>query len=155
MVRRPSVKKNIPDKHHVVRYVPLSRQSRDDDGNLVGNGLLWVAFQQKKDEAFVSVNWLEYYECDDRNEGLKAVRRDLAAAFPPRPSSKALLAIGNVGNIKRACADAGKPVRVTHEPSHNNPSHAGIRKLPTENEDLLETLAAEIFIDTVLAAGLI
>lgn len=150
MVRK---KKIIPDEDHVVRYVPYSRQARDADDNLVGNGLLWSALQQRETEASVSVNWLEYHDPAgelSKAERLKLVRDDLAAVYPIRP--KGLMAIGNVGEIKSVCADAKSPVRVTHEPSGKNLSHAGIRRLPTEQDDLLETLAVEVFADTVLAA---
>ncbi|MBV1834439.1 MULTISPECIES: hypothetical protein [Acetobacteraceae] len=149
----------IPDSDHVVRYVSYTRQARDVDNKLIGNGLLWASLQQKRDETFVSVNWLEYHKKSvsslSRDESLKLVRNDLASAFPPKPTSKALLAIGNVGQIKSTCAAAGAPVRITHEPTKNNPSHAGIRQLSTEENELLEVLATEVFIDTVLAATLI
>jgi hypothetical protein len=149
----PIKRKIIPDQDHVVRYVSYARQARDDDDNLIGHGLHWSAFQQKRDEEFVSVNWLEYRP-GTREERLKAVRADLSGAFPPRPTSKALLAIGNVGEIKRACQEANQPVRITHEPNNKNQSHAGIRRLPAGEDDLLETLAAEVFIDTLLASSL-
>ena len=147
-------RKTIPDQDHVVRYVPISRQARDENGDLMGNGLLWSALQQKKNEDFVSVNWLEYHGKARGNalsqaESLKLVRDDLAGVFPPKSRTKALLAIGNVGKIKRACAEAGNVVRVTHEPTGNNPSHAGIRRLPTDEDALLDLLAAEVFVDTV------
>ena len=142
----------------MVRYVPISRQARDENGNLIGNGLLWSALQQKKDENSVSVNWLEYHgktkgNALSRDEGLKIVRDELAAAFPPKSRSTALLAIGNVGEIKRACAKTGNVVRVLHEPTKNSPSHAGIRRLPTDENALLDILAAEVFVDTVAATA--
>lgn len=148
----------IPDRDHVVRYVSYSRQARDEHDELVGNGLLSASLQQKRNETFVSVNWLEYHQKSapslSGDESLKLVRNDLASAFPPKPTSKALLAIGNVGQIKNICTAAGAPVRITHEPTQNNPSHAGIRQLPTEEDELLEALATEVFIDTILAATL-
>ena len=143
----------IPDEDHVVRYVPISRQARNPDGNLIGNGLVWSALQQRKDEKTVSVNWLEYHK-GSRSNRLKLIKDELAKSFPPKSLSKALLAIGNVGVIKQACAEADNPVRVAHEPSNNSPSHAGIRRLPTDHDDLLDALAAEVFVDTLLMTNI-
>ena len=145
------VRKPIPDNDHVVRYVPISRQARDLNGNLMGNGVLYTALQQRKDESYVSVNWLEFHQ-GTRTDRLALIRQELSEAFPPKSLGKALLAIGHVGQIKRACSDAGRPVRVTHEPTRTSPSHAGIRQFPTEEDGLLEALAAEVFIDTMLAS---
>jgi hypothetical protein len=156
MARRRRI---IPNQDHVVRYVSYSRQARDEDDNLIGNGLLWTALQQKKDEAFVSVNWLEYYGQFDeplaKLDRLKRVRNDIATAFPPKPRTKSLLAIGSVSKVKCLCEKFGKPVRVTHEPSKTNPSHAGIRRLPAEEDELLDALVSEVFVDTVSVASLL
>lgn len=141
--RRP-----IPDSDHIVRYVSYARQARDEHDNLIGNGLLGSALQLKTDEVYVSVNWLEF-EPAPKIDCIKRVRNELSSAFPPKPRSKALLAIGNVGKIKSSCAEAGYQVRVTHEPTKNSPSHSGIRRLPIDNDELLDALAAEVFTDTI------
>ena len=156
-------KKIIPNTHHVVRYVPRSRQSRDPETDkIIGNGLLWTSLQQRENEKYLSVNWLEYEIISNEDEDkeisyeqcLERVRSDLSQVMTKGVAPQSLLTIANVGEIKKACKSAGNTVRITHEPSIKNKSHAGIRKLPNEEDSLLETLANEIFIDSVMSITL-
>ncbi len=146
----------ILDTDHVVRYVPKGRRAVDEDGNLLGNGIAWNALQQRQGETYVSVNWLEFHSRTrgqqlPKAQELALVRDDLAQAYP-RKNGEALLAIANVGEVKKIAGEADKPVRVTHEPSRpNNLSHAGIRQLSNTQNALMDRLAAEAFAETVLA----
>jgi hypothetical protein len=122
----------------------------DEDGNLLGNGIAWNALQQRDTETYVSVNWLEYHD-GTKDQQLKLVRDDLAHVYERKKNGEALLAIANVGVVKKMAEEASRPVRVTHEPNPTNLSHTGIRQLSNTQNALMDRLAAEAFAETVLA----
>lgn len=151
---------NIPDTDHIARYVPYARQARDPvSDELLGSGLLWNSLQQRKGEEFVSVNWME---CADVVLGrslnklsrIGVIKEHLSELGFGKNIKSGLFASANVGKLKSTCSEFGMTVRVTHEPTDRNPTHAGIRRLSSERDDLLETLAAEVFLDTFLVKNI-
>lgn len=137
---------NLPDDHHVMRYVPWSRLLRDEDDNVVG--FLAQAFALRPDEESLSVNWLEYFGGDRKTnirDSVLEFRRTLT-----KVGRKSAFGIASVKKIKDTCsATAGVKVRVVYEPGKNNPAHSGIRHLPRDDLNLLDALAAEAFSELV------
>jgi hypothetical protein len=136
---------NLPDDHHVMRYVPWSRLLRDEADNVIG--FLSQAFALRQDEESLSVNWLEYFG-GDRKSNI----RDSALEFRRnyKVGKKSAFGIANVKKIKDTCiATAGVKVRVVYEPSRKNPAHSGIRRLPVDDLTLLDALAADAFVELV------
>ena len=136
---------NIPDTDHVMRHVPWSKLLRDEDDNVIG--FLAQAFEQRRDEDYLSVSWVEYYA--DPATGIRdavwGVRKARSVGV------KSAFAVGNVGKVKETClAAANAKVRVVPEPLEDWPAHAGIRRLPRDERDLLEALAADAFTEMVL-----
>lgn len=128
----------LPDDEHATRYVSHLAQRRDGDGNVVG--LEWHAFELRaaKNETYLSINCLER-AAPIEADALRVIRAALAAKKLRAPD--AIIAIGNVAEIKAAFgAKAG--VRVTHEPSGNDPTYGAVRRLPLERRVALEKLAS-------------
>lgn len=135
---------NLPDEHHVMRYVPWSRLRRDENDNVIG--FLPQAFELKQDEESLSVNWLEYFKGDRENIIQDSVWlfRDIRDV-----GKKSAFGIGNVGKIKETCSTNGARVRIVYEPETNNQAHSAIRYLPRGDLNLFEALAFDVFIELV------
>jgi hypothetical protein len=139
--------KNLPDEDHVIRYVPWGRLRKDEDDNVLG--FLPQAFQIRSEEDYLSVNWVEYYDGGRENQIRLSVwaMRD---SFEKPLGAKSAFAIGNIAHIKKTCQGFGSRVRVVHEPDlPKNPGHSAIRRLPRDDLNLLDALAADAFTDRV------
>lgn len=135
---------NIPNEDHVMRHVPWGKLRRDEDDNVLG--FLPQAFERRPDEDALSVSWMEYYAdpATRTRDAVWAMRKARSVG------GKSVFAVANVGRIKEVCLEAaGAKVRIVHEPLDDWPSHAGIRRLPGEDLDLLDALAADAFSEMV------
>lgn len=61
------------------------------------------------------------------------------------------LAVGWVGDIRDACQSFGQKVRILHEPFEDNLAYAAVRRINTDESQLLELLAQEAWSDVRLA----
>lgn len=131
----------LPDKDHVMRYVPFARLRKDEDGNVIG--FLPQAFELRLNEKELSVNWLEYFG-DNHQENIQSSVGVFRKTI--KVGGKSAFGIGNVLRIKNACIAGGAPkVRILHDPEPNNRAHAIITHLPRDDFALLESLADEVF----------
>ena len=135
---------NLPNDDHVMRYVPWGKLRRDEDDNVLG--FLGEAFKPKLDEESLSVNWLEYFE-GEREAKIQASVKTFRSTLNVR--TKSAFGVGNVAKIKEVCRARGATVRIVYEPTDENQSHAGIRRLPREDTMLLDSLAADAFMELV------
>ena len=128
----------IPDPHHVMRFVPKKYLIPDEEGNPTG-GIRPEAFQLKpKDEGRLSVTWLEYFAGDHPVQRVAAVKATRASlTVKPRDG----FAVGQVGQIKARCASRRHNIRVAHTPVDGNKAHAEVLQLPENETILLEELA--------------
>ncbi len=128
----------IPDPHHVMRFVPKKHLIKDEDGNLTG-GILPQAFQLKpKDEGRLSVTWLEYF-AGAHTEQCTAAIKALRASLRIKPSDG--FAVGQIADIKARCHSRRHQIRVVHSPVVGNKAHAEVLQLPENEAVLLEELA--------------
>jgi hypothetical protein len=136
---------NVPDEHHIARYVPWGRLEKDKDNNVVG--YLPQAFERREDEDALSVNWVE------RTKGSIGTRLRTAAKFirdtqkSKTLGSKGRLAILNVGAVKQTCITHGHRVRIVHQPISGNEPHSGIRQLPRDDLELLDAITEQVLCD--------
>jgi hypothetical protein len=61
------------------------------------------------------------------------------------------LAIGRVGDIRDVCLGFDQKVRILHEPFEDNLAYAAVRRINTDESQLLELLAQEAWSDVRLA----
>ena len=54
---------DIPDEHHLVRYISWAKLLKDEFDNVTG--VLPEAFTLRDDEPFLSAAWQEYYRCSE------------------------------------------------------------------------------------------
>ena len=129
------IRDQIPDEHHVVRYVkPTLIEDEVIDGS---------AFVVRQDEATLSVNWLEAFEGDDQEHQLSEVRR----LFRLHLARNGRFAKLNVGETKRhvleSTEETGASARIgiaaapldPVDEFEADPSHAEVTGLPLRDSD--------------------
>jgi hypothetical protein len=139
----------VPDSDHISRYSGGSHVK--SDGTLSG-----AAFRLRKErnEEYLSVNWLEFLEKENRLEEIKEIQKILAAKFRT-VGSKAKIAVLNVGKMRgdvQTNSDGHRILRVLHQPETNDPSHSGIYDLRLD-DDLVADLIAQSIKETHPAKG--
>lgn len=143
--------RSIPDSDHVMRYIAPGRQMRDFETDALV-GVFPQAFELREcDHGGLSVTWVEYF-------GAKSAACCAQASAQISKSFKKgkeppVFAVANVGAIKAAGREDGCSIRVSHEPTSNNPAHAAIRRYSNDNKYLLSLLAKEVFVELLDAAG--
>ncbi len=134
----------IPNSDHIVR---LCQPKHAPDGQIQA-----TAFMLKPDELYLSVNWLEFLNCSDRDAEINEIRGVYSLKFN-RIGAKAKLAVLNVGNVcekVQAESEDGREIEVLHDPIEGDvpdQSHSGIYNL---RED--DMLIAELILKSVLEA---
>jgi hypothetical protein len=135
---------SLDDDHHLVRHIRES-EIDDQEGKLMA---FPQAFALRPNETYLSNGWLEFFDgpTDAQLSGV-------AAMMSPTRRVKAhhALAIGRVGDIRDACLSFDQKVRILHEPFPENLAYATIRRLKTDEAQLLELLAQEAWSDVRVA----
>jgi hypothetical protein len=139
--------KYLPDEDHVVRHINSQLLIRYADRVV---GCFPQAFELRPGETYLSASWLEFFSGTKRERTL-AVVGAVAKARTVKPSHG--FALGNVAEVKEACASFGSRIRVIHEPDKDNPNPAytAIRNYRSDEIQLLELLAGEAWSEIVEA----
>lgn len=140
---------DIPDEDHLARYVKPMLVMRDEDTNeILGVFPQAFALRKDKDEEYLSANWLEYYNDLPKEVQIAKVLKDFKAGMTIAKTSA--LAIGIVGEIKGACSQHRKAIRVIHEPDlPHMPAHVAVRRYQDDSSALLELLASTAWAEIV------
>lgn len=137
--------KSLPDTDHVVRHVPFKLL---DDQALP----LPQAFELRANEKYLSASWLEFFRGDRA-----AKLAGCASMMSHYRQLKAhdVLAVGNVGEIKDACAEFDQKIRIVNETEADNLNlaYVAVRQIRTDSLELLELLAQDVWNDISSAAG--
>ena len=135
----------LPDEHHVARYCKPS--------SLVDGLPLPKAFELRKDEEYLSVNWLEYFGESDLNAAVERVQKAFRnKRYQVRPNAR--LAILDVGTAKNAVRENTKSEpAIKHLPSQRDPSHAGIFGCTPDNLAIATDLALLVTLENMRAAS--
>lgn len=126
----------LPGKDHISRYCAPKTAP---DGQPTG-----ASFMLKKDEDFLSVNWMEHFGETDQKVQIAKIREHIELSL----AKSGLFAVLNVGRITDQIQRFGeKKLAILHEPTQCDPSHSGIHGY--QHEDLLVAeLIAEMVIKT-------
>lgn len=134
----------VPDSDHIVRYVPYRRQRREFGTDRL-LGVLPIAFiPRDSDSGALSVGWVEFFAKSASENRLKAID-SLKAGFRLGVGATAIFVVGLVQTVRATCRDAGNAVRVVHEPSRSNISHAAIRRIDDWEFVVFDELAVSCF----------
>lgn len=109
----------LPDADHVSRYCKPSAVDRQ------GRPMA-AAFLPRRDEEFLSVNWLEYCGLPDLEAAVGQVRMQFQGrGYGLRRNGR--FAVLNVGTAKAAVSQQlQRQLRIDHQPRDGDESHAGI-----------------------------
>ena len=122
----------IPDNNHIAR---LCLPKHVDNEQIQA-----TAFQLRPPkEDFLSVNWLEFLNCQSRESEIEEIQNVYCAKLDVRPRAK--IAVINVGEVRekvRIGSQDGRNLIVHHEPLSYpdivDPSHSGIYNLKQNDE---------------------
>jgi hypothetical protein len=105
-----------------------------------------TAFMLRSDEESLSVNWLEFLNCSNRESEIAEIRNIYLTKFS-KIGARAKIAVLNVGEVcekvLRESPDR-KNLEVLHDPAIYDPSHSGIYNLKQDDE-----LIAELILETI------
>jgi len=128
----------IPDLHHISR---LCQPKHVPDGQQIEAS----AFMLRSDESGLSVNWLEFLNCSNRDDEIDEIRKLYSLKFN-RIGAKAKIAILNVGEVREKVkteTDDNRNLEVLHEPIKDDPpdpSHSEIYNLKPDQEFIAELI---------------
>ncbi|MCH7612937.1 MAG: hypothetical protein IIB45_06205 [Candidatus Marinimicrobia bacterium] len=133
----------VPDKDHIAR---LCLPSKIENENIQAS-----AFMLRKDEIFLSVNWLEILNCTDREDEISEIRNVYSAKFTVSKNAK--LAVLNVGELCKKVVEKSpdhRMLEVFHTPiissgsELGDPSHSEIYHLMPDHETIAELIVQTI-----------
>ena len=130
----------LPDCDHISRYCPYTRLTES-------GGPSGAAFRLRKEEKYLSVNWLEILGQSNRANEIAELRSILSRHITLAPSGR--LAVLNVGAVQSHVlinSTDSRSLRILHEPLDNDASHTGIFDM-NEDDDLIADLIAQIVIE--------
>ena len=128
---------HLDDHDHVPRYCKPSTVGRD--------GLpMAAAFRPRRDEDYLSVNWLEYFGAQDARAAVNLVRETFRRkGYGVRKNGRfAVLNIGAAKSSVRGSLD--RLLRVEYMPLDDDPSHSGIVGFTTDDLDIAVELRAQL-----------
>jgi hypothetical protein len=142
------VTKSLPDTDHIVRHVPS--KLLDETGKPLPQ-----AYELRPSETYLSASWSEYFQGSlaDRLAGCASMMSHYRTLKP-----RDALSVGNIGEIKDAFGEYNQKIRIVSE--HDglkglNLAYSAVRQVQTENLDLLELLAQDVWNDVHPAAGVL
>ncbi len=132
----------IPDQNHIARFC---RPMQAPEGQIQA-----TAFMLRVDEESLSVNWLEFLNCSNRDSEINELRNVYAAKL--NVGARAKIAVLNVGEVREKILTESpdrRKIEVLHDPDPikdglPDPSHSGIYNLKQDDE-----LIAELILETV------
>lgn len=127
----------IPDQHHIARYC---RSTHTSDEQIQA-----TAFIVRVGEESLSVNWLEFLKCLNRQSEIAELRKTYPAKL--NVGAKAKIAVLNVGKVCQKVLTESpdrRNLKVLHDPQSNDHSHSGIYNLKEDDE-----LIAELILETI------
>lgn len=127
----------LPVHDHISRYCSVTRCT--EDGQITGR-----AFQFRQKDGFLSVNWLENLQMNNRQDEIDEIRRILCLKLTLGVKAKiAVLNVEEIIDYVRENSPDARKLSVLHEPEETDPSHSGIYGYDYDDQ-LIADLLAEI-----------
>jgi len=129
----------IPDNNHIAR---LCLPKHVDNEQIQA-----TAFMLREGEESLSVNWLEFLNCQSRESEIEEIQKVYCAKLDVRPRAKiTVLNVGDVRNKVLTESQDRRNLEVLHDPEEPvDPSHSGIYNLKQNDEIEI----AELILETV------
>jgi hypothetical protein len=96
----------------------------------------------RENEESLSVNWLEFLNCPDRDNEIREVQRIYSETFTVSPNARiAILNVGEIRDVVRTETQDHRNIEVLHDPIPNgDQSHSEIYNLKQDNEFIAELI---------------
>ena len=124
----------IPDSDNIARLCsPLTAP----------NGvILGAAFMLRKNESSLSINWLEYLNCPNRDSEIGELQRIYSKKLTVSPNARiAILNVGEIRDVVRTETEDNRNIEVLHDPiPDGDQSHSEIHNLKQNNELIAELI---------------
>ena len=139
----------LPNDDHVVRYVR--------PGLIDGEEVTGTAFHRREGEIALSINWLDYFRNQPKEQQLREVRRLFGLQVSPNGRFAEL----TVGQTRRHLADELEALKFVEDPltadpengDDEDPSHALIEGLPDPNQTPeLAEMIGDMFAECVVGS---
>lgn len=128
----------ITDNNHIGRYCKPSQ--------IVEGEIQATAFLLRQNEHGLSVNWLEFLNCTNRESEIRVLRTIYSKKISVKETAKiAIIQVGQMCNKVRMESHDRRNLSVVHAPSFDDESHSEIYNLRPDNE-----LIAELILETIL-----
>lgn len=127
----------ILDEDHIARYCSPKHV---DNGEIQAS-----AFHLGEGKDNLSVNWLEFLNCPNRNCEIIELQKIYKSKLTVKNSGRIIVL--NVGDVRKRVKDETKDnriLRVIHKPESNDQSHSEVCNMKEDNE-----LIAEIILGVV------
>lgn len=135
----------IPDQDHIARYCPFTKLS--PEGKVLATAfMLRAPLPDRPDEVSLSVNWLEFLNCPNRDSEINEIRGVYSSTFE-RVGSQAKIAVLNVGEVRSKVlkeSPDNRNLEVLHDPQENDSSHSGIYNLKQNDELIAELISKTV-----------
>jgi hypothetical protein len=140
--------KSLSDADHILRHVPS--KLIDEDGKPLPQ-----AYELRPNESYLSASWPEYFQGSlaDRIAGCASMLHNYR-----KLKSRDAFAVGNVGEIKDAFGEYNQKIRIVSEDDGLeglNLAYVAVRQVQTDNLELLELLAQDVWNDVHPAAAVL
>lgn len=129
----------LPTTDHIARYC---KPTTIENGQIQAS-----AFLLRSGESLLSVNWMEYFKSNKREDLINEIRKLYKIKFNrvPRNARMAVLNVGDViDKVYQESLD-NRVLGIVHDPSNNDPSHSSIDNMNPDNEFI-----AELILETIL-----
>ena len=105
-----------------------------------------TAFMLRADEESLSVNWLEFLNCPDRESEVNEIQRIYSETFTVGVKARiAILNVGKIRDIVRTESPDNRNIEVLHDPiAGGDQSHSEIHNLKQDNEFIAELILEAI-----------
>ncbi|GAB6268170.1 MAG: hypothetical protein STSR0002_09110 [Smithella sp.] len=130
--------KIIPDSNHIARYCKPTTVENDE--------ILATAFLMRPIDESLSVNWLEYFKLNNREEEISKIQKLYGGKFR-NISPNARIVVINVGEARNKVlleSEDGRNLKFKHDRSIGDPSHSGIYNLNPDNEMIAELILSVV-----------
>jgi hypothetical protein len=141
----------LPADHHLLRYIKPSQIVIDPQDETLLT-ILGDAFRPREnDHGELSTTWIEYFPGSQEEQIITAVHAIRASKLTPRPNGG--FALGCIEIIRTAAQRRKHSIRIVHDPADDNHAHAAVKRMPSDDEELLRILASEAWSRLILNRG--
>jgi len=127
----------LKDEHHFTKLVKKTKIH--EDGTIDSCELV-----PRKDEEFMSVDWLEHYGHDDVDKNIEELKQYYNYNFTIRTQKLPLLNVQKVKSHVEENTREKRKLKILYKPENFNPSHSGVYNYKHDDELIGDLIAQKV-----------